>query len=129
MKKIIFPMVIFFLFVSVVSAKDYEINKKAGDLSVVIRIDKNPPIAGPNIIEVHITDASGKPVTDAKVTLAYSMPAMPGMPAMNYKADLSPSGNAYRGKATYSMSGSWNNDLKITRGNKTVSTKFSVDAK
>jgi hypothetical protein len=117
------------LAISVAYAKDYEISKKAGDLTVVVRIDKNPPVAGPNNVEVSITDTSAKAVTDAKVALTYSMPAMPGMPAMSYKTDLSPAGNVYKGKINYSMSGSWNNELKITRGGKMVSTRFSVDAK
>ncbi len=122
-------MLTIIMVVCVAYAKDYEITRKAGDLTVNIRIDKNPPVAGPNNIEVNITDASGKAVTDAKVLLNYSMPAMPGMPAMNYKADLVPAGNVYRAKIDYSMSGSWNNDLKVTRAGKTVSAKFSVDAR
>ena len=129
MKKMFTAALMLFLIVSVAYARDYEVNKKAGDLTVVVRIDKNPPVAGPNNVEVSITDASGKAVTDAQVVLTYSMPAMPGMPAMSYKTDLSSAGNVYKGKINYSMSGSWNNDLKITRGGKTVSTRFSVDAK
>jgi hypothetical protein len=112
-----------------VIAKEYEINKKTGEYSVIIKIDKNPPVAGKNNMEIAITDASSKAVTDAKVALSYSMPAMAGMPAMRYKADAELKGTIYRAKVDYSMAGSWNNELKITRGDKTASARFTIDAK
>ena len=112
-----------------VAAKDYEVSKKAGDLTVVIKIDKNPPVAGKNNIEIAITDTSGKVVTDAKIVVAYSMPPMPGMAPMNYKTDTELKGNVYKAQINYSMAGSWNNEVRITRSGKTVSTRFTVDAK
>ena len=72
-----------------------------------IKIDKNPPVVGDNNIEIEIKDASGKYVTDAKVKVEYSMPAMPGMPAMNYKTDTELKGYEYRAKMNLSMSGAW----------------------
>ncbi|MHB8111508.1 MAG: FixH family protein [Syntrophorhabdaceae bacterium] len=129
MKTFVTIVLIMLLTVSVAYAKDYEVNKKAGDLNVTIRIDKNPPVAGPNNVEIGITDASGKAVTDAKVIFGYSMPAMPGMPAANYKSEAVLSGNIYKVRVNYSMSGSWNNEIKITRGGKAVSTRFTIDAK
>ena len=129
MKRLAILLLILLLTVSVAYAKDYEVNKKAGDLNVTIRIDKNPPVAGPNNVEIGIADASGKAVTDAKVMFGYSMPAMPGMPAANYKTEAVLSGNIYKARVNYSMSGSWNNEIKITRGGKTVSTRFTIDAK
>jgi hypothetical protein len=120
---------VLFLMTGVAYAKDYEVNKKAGDYNLLIKIDKNPPIAGENNLEIAITDASGKAITDAKVLLNYSMPAMAGMPAANYKTDAEPKGTVYKAKANYSMSGSWNNEIRITRGGKTVSVRFTIDAK
>jgi hypothetical protein len=113
----------------IVAAKEYEVIKKAGDYNVLIKIDKNPPVAGKNNIEIAITDASGKAVTDAKVVLSYSMPPMAGMAPMNYKAEAEIKGTIYRAKVDYSMAGSWNNELKITRGGKTASARFTIDAK
>jgi hypothetical protein len=113
----------------IVGAKEYEINKKAGDLSVLIKIDKNPPVAGKNNMEITITDTSGKAVADAKVVLTYSMPPMASMAPMNYKADAELKGNVYRAKVDYSMAGSWNNELRIQRAGKTASLKFTIDAK
>lgn len=129
MKRLTIIVIAIILVAGVVYAKDYEVTKKAGDFNVVIKIDKNPPVAGKNNVEIAITDASGKAVTDAKVVLNYSMPAMAGMPAMSYKADGQLKGTVYRTSTNYSMSGSWNNEIKITRADKTQSAKFTVDAK
>jgi hypothetical protein len=118
------------LFVAgVAQAKDYEVTKKAGEYNVVVKIDKNPPVVGDNNVTIGIKDASDKYVSDARVLLEYSMPAMPGMPAMNYKADAVAKGNEYTAKMNLSMSGSWNITVKITRAGKTSSMKFTVDAK
>jgi len=109
-------------------AKDYEVKKKVGEYDVEVKIDKNPPVVGDNNIEIGIKDASGKYVTDAKVKVEYSMPAMPGMPAMNYKTDTELKGDEYKAKINLSMSGSWNISVKITRSGKTTTMKFTVDA-
>jgi len=129
MKRLTVLAMALFLVAGVAYAKDYEVSKKVGDYNVVIKIDKNPPVAGNNNVEITLTDASGKAVTDATVVLNYSMPAMPGMPAMNYKADAQASGNVYKTKVNYSMAGPWNNELKVTRAGKTQTAKFTVDAK
>jgi hypothetical protein len=129
MKKLTMAMMTLLLIAGIAYAKDYEVSKKAGDYNVLIKIDKNPPVAGKNNMEIAITDASGKAVIDAKVVLSYSMPAMAGMPAMSYKADAEPKGNVYKTKVDYSMAGSWNNELKITSGGKTASARFTIDAK
>jgi len=68
--------------------------KKAGSYTVEVKLDKNPPITGPNKMEINIKDDKGGNVTDATVVVEYVMPAMPGMPAMNYKAKTELSGNA-----------------------------------
>lgn len=114
---------------SMVYAKNYEISKKAGEYNVLIKIDRNPPVAGKNNVEIAIADSTGKAVTDAKVVVAYSMPPMPGMAPMNYKTDAGLKGNVYKAQVNYSMAGSWNNEVRITRSGKTVSTRFTVDAK
>jgi hypothetical protein len=129
MKKLAIFAVALFLIAGVVYAKDYEVTKKAGDFNVVIKIDKNPPIAGDNNLEIAIADASGKAVTEAKVALNYSMPAMAGMPAMSYKVNAELKGSVYKAKVNYSMAGSWSNELKITSAEKTVTARFTIDAK
>jgi hypothetical protein len=129
MKRLAIFVVVLLLITGVVYAKDYEVSKKAGDYNVLIKIDKNPPIAGENNLEIAITDASGKAITDAKVVFNNSMAAMAGMPAISYKVDTELKGKVYKAKINYSMSGSWNNEVRITQGGKTVSARFTVDAK
>ena len=127
MKKIVILTLMLLLSAGIVWAKDYEIQKKAGDLSVVVKMDKKPAVMGENGIVVAVKDSAGKEVTDAGVKVEYSMPAMPGMPPMNYGSVLALSKNTYQGKLNFSMTGPWNVVVKIVRSGKTVSTKFSVD--
>lgn len=129
MKKLALFILVLLLVAGVAYAKDYEVKKKAGEYDVELKIDKNPPIVGDNNIEIEIKDSSGKYVTDAKVVVEYSMPAMPGMPPMNYKTDAELKGDEYKAKMNLSMSGPWNIAVKITRAGKTSTMKFTVDAK
>jgi hypothetical protein len=110
-------------------AKDYAVQKKAGDYSVEIRMDKETPVVGANNVEIVIKDKAGKAVTDAKVLVTASMPAMPGMPAMENKADAKLDGGKYTAKIDLSMGGSWNMSVRITQGGKTATAKWTVDAR
>jgi len=130
MKRLAVFAVMFLLVVAgAVYAKDYEVTKKAGEYTVDVKIDKNPPVTGNNNMDIAIKDGAGKMVTDAKVVVEYSMPAMPGMPAMNYKSDAALKGEKYKATMNLSMTGPWTVTVKITRADKTQSTKFTVDAK
>jgi hypothetical protein len=128
MKKIAVFAMVFLLIAGLAYAKDYVVTKKTGQYDVEVKMDKNPPVAGDNNISIEIKDASGKYVTDAKVRVEYSMPAMPGMPAMNYKEDALVSGNSYKAVMNLSMAGSWNVAIKIAKDGKTKTVKFNVDA-
>ena len=129
MKKFIVFAVVMLLAAGVAYSKDYEVKKKAGEFDVVVTIDKNPPVTGDNGVNVSVKDGAGKAVKDAKVVVDYSMPAMPGMPAMNYKADAVQKGDEYKAVMNLSMAGSWNIAVKISAGGKTGSLKFTIDAK
>jgi len=129
MRKITIFSLILLLIAGIAYAKDYEIKKKAGDYDVEVKIDKNPPIVGNNNIAVEIKDAAGKYVLDAKVRVEYSMPAMPGMPPMNYKADAELKGEKYKATMNLSMAGPWNIAVKITHNKKITTLKFNVDAR
>ena len=109
--------------------KNYEVTKKVDDYTVKVEIDKNPPIVGDNNLSIAIKDGSGKNITDAKIKIEYSMPAMPGMPAMKYNTNADWAGTIYKTKVNFSMSGSWNMVVKIVRGGKTAQVKFTVDAR
>jgi hypothetical protein len=105
------------------------ITKKAGDYSVGITIDRNPPIVGKNNVDIAIKDSKGAAVTDAKVVVELSMPAMPGMPAANYKSNAELKGQGYRAVIEPSMSGGWNLAIKIARAGKTDTARATLDVK
>lgn len=128
MKRFIVALLMVALMGGLAAAKDYEVIKKAGSFDVEVRIDRNPPVVGDNNVSVEVKEA-GNTVTDAKVVIDYSMPAMPGMPAMNYKTDAEVKGNVYKAVMNLSMSGAWNVAVKITKAGKTSTAKFTVDAK
>jgi hypothetical protein len=129
MKRLVLAVLMVFVVAGVAMAKDFELTKKAGDISVLIKIDRNPPIAGENGLAVVVKDAAGKEVKDAKVAVEYSMAAMPGMPAMRYKTDAELKGSEYKAKLDFSMAGGWSMVVKITRGGKTDQAKFNIDAR
>jgi hypothetical protein len=110
-------------------AKENTVQKKAGDYSVEIKMDKDTPVVGSNNVEIVIKDKAGKAVTDAKVVVTASMPSMPGMPAMENKADAKLDGGKYKAKIDLSMGGSWNMSVRITQGGKTATAKWTVDAR
>jgi len=128
MKKFVAVALILLLSAGLAFAKAYEVNRKAGDYSVSITIDRNPPSVGSNNMEIIINDKAGNRVKDAKVLVDYGMPAMSGMPAMAYKADTMKHGEGYHTVLNISMKGSWYVNIKITSQGKTVSTKFTFDA-
>jgi hypothetical protein len=117
------------LVAATVFAKESSVQKKAGDYSVEIKMDKESPVVGSNSMEIMIKDKAGKAVTDAKVLVIASMPAMPGMPAMENKADAKLDGGKYKAKIDLSMGGSWNMSVRITQGGKTAAAKWTVDAR
>jgi len=131
MKKILLIVVtmIFAFNINLALAKDYEIAKKASDLAVVVKIDKNPPVTGINKMNIAVKDAVGKTVTDASVVVDYGMPAMPGMGAMNYKTNATLKGAEYKADLNFSMAGPWFVNIKINRGGKTQTVKLNVDIK
>jgi len=128
MKKLIGVVLVLLVMTGLAFAKNYEANKKAGEFDVTMSIDKNPPVVGDNAVTVTVKDQAGKNVTDAKVVIDYSMPAMPGMPAMNYTADAPLKGNDYKATINLSMAGAWNFAVKITRGSQAATAKFNVGA-
>lgn len=129
MKRALILTLVMCLAAGVAFAKSYELQKKSGDYTLDIRIDKNPPVVGDNLMELTIKGADGKDVTDAKVAVNYTMPPMSGMAPMSYKADAVLKGEKYQSTLKFSMSGSWNVEVKITQAGKTTPVKFNVDVK
>lgn len=129
MKKLAAITLVLLFAAGIAYAKEYEVSKKAGEYDVVVKIDHNPPVVGDNDVTIEIKGTGGHHVKDAKVVVDYSMPAMPGMPPMNYKADAVLKGSVYAATMNLSMAGSWNVAVKITREGKASNMKFTVDAK
>jgi hypothetical protein len=130
MRKAILFLILFLFTIDICSthARGLEVQKKAGDYDVLIRLDKHPPIQGDNPMEIEIKDPQGKPVIDAKVLVNYYMPPMPRMAPMNYKSDAPFSKGKYKMTMNIIMSGPWIIRVLITRGGKTSLVKFNVDA-
>jgi YtkA-like len=103
------------------------LQEKAGDYLVAIKMDKGPPVVGANNIEIVVTDKGGKAVTDAKVLVTASMPAISGKPAVENKAEAKPDGGKYKAKIDLSRGGSWNMYVRVIQGGKTSTAKFIVD--
>ena len=129
MKKTMLVIMMVMLLTSAAYAKGFEASKQAGPFKVDITLDKNPPAMGENNIIVAVWDAAGKPVKDAKVNIEYIMPAMPGMPAMNYKAALAGKDGKYSGKLNFSMPGAWSVEVKVEAAGKKGKAKLNIDVR
>jgi hypothetical protein len=129
MKKIMLVIMMVMLVTSAAYAKGFEASKQAGPFKVDITLDKNPPTMGENNIIILVWDGAGKPVKDAKVNIEYIMPAMPGMPAMNYKAALAGKDGKYSGKLNFSMPGAWSVEVKVEAVGKKGKAKLNIDVR
>jgi RND family efflux transporter MFP subunit len=87
-------------------------NADASAVKIDLHADPTPLKAGEdNHFRVTLTDAAGKPISDARVTVTLIMPAMPsmGMPEMKSSFDLAwkADSNRYEGKGQAPMAGTW----------------------
>ena len=88
--------------------------------------DPSPPHKGGNTFRVRLTDASGKPITGAQVTVTFYMPAMPamGMAAMKTTATLTDKGNGlYEGTGELGSGGSWQVTITVQKNGQTLASK------
>jgi Cu(I)/Ag(I) efflux system membrane fusion protein len=86
---------------------------------ITFRTVSDPPKTGDNQLEATVTDAGGKPIDDAEVTVQFFMPAMPtmNMPAMRSESKLAPAGGGVsRGIGQVMMAGKWNVTVSVKRG-------------
>lgn len=91
-----------------------EAMQKAGEFTISLKINPDPPAEGLNTFEVKIVDASGVRQTGLAVHLHYSMPAMAGMPAMADETSLQEVGNGiYRVKIDLGSGGKFPWDVRI----------------
>jgi hypothetical protein len=127
MKKLVAVLILLLSVTGAVYAKEYTVKKELEDINVTMNFDRNPPVSGENQVQVSLQDKKGASITDATVVVEYSMPAMPGMPAMSNKSATELKNKEYTATIDFMMSGAWTVTIKITRAGKTQSAKFNVD--
>jgi hypothetical protein len=99
--------------------------QKAGNLNVSLALSPYPPVGfQEGGFDVTLTDAQGLPVTDAKIGLDLTMPAMP-MPPNTLQAQHSGNG-LYYVTGTFTMRGLWRIEVIIQRGGQKQSVFFDV---
>ncbi len=88
--------------------------------------EPSPPRKGGNTFRVRLTDASGKPITGAQVTVTFYMPAMPamGMAAMKTTTTLNDKGNGqYEGAGELGSGGTWQVTITAQNNGQTLASK------
>jgi RND family efflux transporter MFP subunit len=110
-------------------------NAEAAAAKIEFHAEPDPVKAGEdNLFHVKLTDASGKPIPDARVTVSLIMPAMPsmGMPEMKNSFDLPwmAAHQMYMGKGQPPMEGTWSVLVEARRnGNVIASFHTHLSAK
>jgi RND family efflux transporter MFP subunit len=102
-------------------------NTEAAAAKIEFHADSEPLKAGAdNLFHVKLTDASGKPIPDARVTVSLIMPAMPsmGMPEMKNSFDLPwmAAHQMYMGKGQPPMAGSWSVLVEARRNGNVIAS-------
>lgn len=103
------------------------IEQKAGDWTVKLALDGDPIETGQHLARISVLDASGKPVTGAKVKVYYGMKAMSGMQPMNYKTKAEIDGDHYKADVNLSMGGDWNFKVKVKKDGESNNAEMSVN--
>jgi len=88
--------------------------------------EPSPPRKGGNTFRVKLTNASGKPITGAQVTLTFYMPAMPamGMAAMKTTATLTDKGSGiYEGTGELGSGGTWQVTIMAQQNGQILASK------
>jgi Cu(I)/Ag(I) efflux system membrane fusion protein/cobalt-zinc-cadmium efflux system membrane fusion protein len=102
-------------------------NSETSAVKIDIHFDPSPMKAGEeNQFRVALTDASGKPIADARVTVTLIMPAMPSMNMPEMKSSCELAWNAgkqmYVGKGHAPMSGTWNVTVEARKNGSVIAS-------
>jgi hypothetical protein len=99
--------------------------QKVGNLNVSLALSPYPPkgFSSANF-DVTLTDEQGQAISDARVSLDLTMPAMP-MPQNQPEAQYTDKG-LYQAAGRFTMRGLWRIEVIIERGGQTQSAFFDV---
>ena len=99
--------------------------RQVSGFSLTLSTVPDKPKAGENVLRLKLADQAGKPVTNAQVVFAYTMP-MPGMMESKAKATHTQDG-IYEAKALLGMGGTWVVTANVTLPNlPPISEKFQI---
>jgi len=100
--------------------------------TVELTTEPSPPQKGRNTVRVKLTDAAGKPIAGAQVSVTFFMAAMPamGMAAMKIVVQASDKGGGmYEGNAVLGSGGTWQVTITAQQNGQTIANKqLSVNA-
>ncbi len=113
MKILIRVLISLILGISLLQAAAFEKELRSATVKIHLSSDK-PLSTGSNTLILTISK-DGKTFLGEKLSVRAFMPAMPGMPAMESKAEASPLGDGrYEVKLNLAMSGTWQVHIFIT---------------
>lgn len=108
------------------------INTSLSATTIDFSTDPSPPHKGNNIFRMKLTGSDGAPVTGARVTVTFFMPAMPamGMGAMRVVSNLSDKGGGlYQGNGALGSGGTWLVTIGAQKNGQALANKqLRVDA-
>ena len=110
---------------SLVRAQDKPAGTQAS-AKVMLTTDPSPAQKGSNTIHLKLTDAAGKPIVGAKVTVTFFMAAMPAMNMPEMKTviqGMDMGGGMYQGKGDLGSGGNWQVTVTAQQGGKTIANK------
>ena len=107
------------------TAQAKPVEKKVGALSVTVSTAPESAKLGDNTLRIRVKDNAGQPVTDAVVSLEYTMD-MPGM--LIDKAEAKHAGDGvYEAPVRFTMAGPWGVTVSIQRpGQAEARERFTV---
>jgi nitrogen fixation protein FixH len=94
--------------------------------AIALTTDPSPAQKGSNTIRVKLTDAAGKPIGGAQVTVTFFMAAMPAMNMPEMKTVIKGTdkgGGMYEGKGDLGSGGMWEVTVTAQQNRQTIATK------
>lgn len=120
MKNLVKVVLSLFIMTGVLFAEPLFQNGEKDGYSVTISTEKSL-VVGSNEVSI-VLEQDGDIVKNAKVKVKVFMPEMPGMPYMDYKGKAKLDGDKYKVLVNFSMSGTWQYQIKFKTNDGKVHT-------